>query len=123
MTFYNTDGTKAKYAENMDFAIAWNFHQKRGKHHWQYWLLTWDRGTSEPVLMPEKYLREMIADWWGAGRAITGNWDARTWYLKNKLVINIHPYTRERVEAILEKSEFKFETPAAIAQRIRILGY
>lgn len=122
-TFYNPDGTKAKYQESVGFAVAWNFHQKRGKHHWQYWLLTWDRGTTEPVTMPEKYIREMVADWWGAGRTITGNWDARSWYLKNKNVINLHPYTRENVEALLEKSEFRFETPEAIAQRIRILGY
>jgi hypothetical protein len=104
-TFYNPDGTKAKYSESMAFAVAWNYHQKRGKHHWQYWLITWDKGITEPVIMLEKYWREMVADWWGAGRAITGAWDARGWYLANADKIKLHPYTRKRVEELLEVSQ------------------
>jgi hypothetical protein len=107
----------------MDFALAWNYHQKRAKHHWQYWVLTWDRGDSVPLPMPDKYAREMVADWWGAGKAITGNWDAQIWYLKHRGVIKLHEDTTKRVNAILEAVRYKFETPAAIAQRIRILGY
>lgn len=106
-TFYNADGTKAKYAETMAFATAWNYHQKRAKHHWQYWLLTWDKGTTEPVVMAEKYMREMVADWWGAGRVITGRWDARGWYLANADKIKLHPYTRKQVEQLLEVSQMR----------------
>ncbi len=122
-TFYNSDGTKAKYAESMPFAQAWNYHQKRAKHHWQYWLLTWDRGTTDALEMPEKYFREMVADWWGVGRAITGDWDAYTWYSKNAHIIRLHPQTRHHVEQLLMKTDNEFETPENIAQRIRILGY
>ena len=98
-TFYNQDGSKAKYEENQWFKFAWNFHQKRAKHHWQYWLLTWDRGTTEAIDMPTKYLNEMVADWWGAGRAITGDWDARNWYEKNKDKMILSPTTRTMVES------------------------
>jgi len=107
------------------FDLAWNHHQKRGKHHWQYWVLTND--SSEPkhqaLDMPEKYAREMVADWWGAGMAITGKWDAKTWYHKNKEQIILTPFTRGFVECILDKSESEFSTPESIANRIRILGY
>jgi len=34
--------------------------------------------------MPEHFVREMIADWCGAGRAITGEWEVLDWYEKNR---------------------------------------
>lgn len=121
-TFYNADGSK-RYEENQSFTMAWNHHQKMGNHHWQYWLITWDRGNTEPIDMPSDCIREMIADWWGAGRAITGNWDAVTWYDKNKSKIILTPVTRRLTETWLYESESKFETPDVIAQRKRVIGY
>lgn len=83
------------------FNIAWNHHQKRNKHHWQYWVLTEDSGRTFPVAIPEKFIREMVADWAGAGRAINGRWDIRTWYEKNRERINIRSETRVRVEELI----------------------
>jgi len=100
-TFYNEDGSK-RYKENLDFNQAWNAHQKRNKHHWQYWVITWDRGESEPLPMTAEYIREMVADWMGAGRAINGKWECKEWYQKNKDTIKIHPVTRGFVELLLE---------------------
>ena len=92
------------------FKLAWNHHQKFNKHHWQYWLLTND--SDEPkhdaLAMPEKYVLEMVADWWGAGKAITGNWQAVDWYQAHRNNIIIHDSTREMVENILSDSIPKF---------------
>lgn len=52
------------------FCIAWNFHQKRNDHHYQYWYLTEDSGQSFSVGIPEICRYEMICDWIGAGRAM-----------------------------------------------------
>lgn len=101
-TFYNENGTK-RYFENPYFAHAWNDHQKRNKHHWQYWLITWDRGNTEPLPMPNIFIYEMVADWMGAGRAITGKWEAKEWYEKNKSTIILTIDTREVVEQILNR--------------------
>lgn len=98
--FYAPDGSK-QYKEGPDFTFAWNHHQKRNKHHWQYWLITWDRGSTEPLPMPRKYILEMVADWMGAGRAITGKWETKEWYVKNQDTIRLHPQTRAQVEVIL----------------------
>lgn len=43
------------------FNDAWNRHQKRQPHHWQFWLLTMDNGETVPLEMPEKYVLEMVA--------------------------------------------------------------
>ena len=101
-TFYDDDGNK-RYAENDKFNEAWNHHQKRNKHHWQYWLLRMDRGDDVALPIPYKYIMEMVADWMGAGRAITGKWEVMEWYQKNKDTIILEPGTRDMVEYLLYK--------------------
>lgn len=100
-TFYAPNGRKKAYEETPAFKQAWNGHQKRNKHHWQYWLLTFDRGNTEALEMPATYAIEMVADWMGAGRAITGKLETPEWYLKNKEGIKLHPKTRWIVESVL----------------------
>jgi len=48
--------------------------------------------------MPPKYVREMIADWVGAGMAISGRKDPNPWYKKNKDKMLLHKDTRQLVE-------------------------
>lgn len=48
--------------------------------------------------MPERYVREMLADWMGAGRAITGRWETPKWYMDNRHNMVLHPDTRAYVE-------------------------
>lgn len=99
-TFYEPDGTK-RYLESDEFSYAWNLHQKRAAHHWQHWLITWDRGETKPLMMDAESAVEMVADWMGAGKAITGKWGAWSWYIKNKEKIQLHPITRGYVESLL----------------------
>jgi hypothetical protein len=93
------------------FDKAWLKHQKRNKHHWQYWLLMNDSGGAikfpeksfkqvEPLPMPEKYIKELVADWKGAGRAY-GNPDTKGWYKHNKPKIILHQETEKCVEELL----------------------
>lgn len=101
-TFYAPDGS-SQYKETTAFAQAWRLHQIRGDHHWQHWLLTWDRGETAPLEMTEAATREMVADWYGAGRAITGKWEAPVWYAENKEKIKLAPVTRGLIERLLEE--------------------
>lgn len=104
-TFYAPDGSK-RYVESPAFAVAWNLHQKRGRHHWQHWLLTWDRGDTIALPMPDRFRREMLADWHGAGRAIMGpSSDTLAWYAKNRDAIRLHPETRAWVDGQLGWTE------------------
>lgn len=150
--FYGNKPTDAEI--KADFDRAWNHHQKRQPHHWQYWLLTTDQPGNDWALwqmappigpytlayrgqpvaelpddarpmdenvryllagdvctalnrapialaMPERYIREMVADWMGAGRAITGRWEVGAWYAKTRTSIILHHQTRVRVEQLL----------------------
>lgn len=80
------------------FDVAWNHHQKRNPHHYQYWILHEDSGAVACLPMPDRYRREMLADWRGAGMAINGKDDTRNWYLKNRTNMLMHPDTRHWVE-------------------------
>lgn len=83
------------------FDVAWNHHQKANKHHWQYWLLSFDDGGTEAIEMPERYMAEMVADWVGAGQAINGYVDVEGWYAKNRNKMKLNQRTRDFVEEII----------------------
>ncbi len=84
-----------------DFDFAWNCHQKANKHHYQYWLLIADNCNIRPIPIPERYAREMIADWMGASRAKIGSWDIESWVVKNGPSMKFHPETTILVSKIL----------------------
>ena len=59
-----------------------------------------DRLNLAPVAlpMPDRYRREMLADWRGAGMAINGKDETAEWYVKNRENIILHPETRAWIE-------------------------
>lgn len=96
-----------------NFSRAWNHHYKHNPHHWEYWVLavahhsgdTFKAGEALP--MPERYVREMTADWLGVHRAAFGkypdslaSWD---WFQENINKINLHPKTRFRLYKVLHQ--------------------
>ena len=84
------------------FDAAWLHHQHHNPHHWQHWILREDDGNTKVLPMPEGLVREMIADWMGAGRAITGRWGAGEWYDMNAHRIVLDPAVRSLVERLLQ---------------------
>lgn len=91
-----------------EFAPAWLHHQNMNKHHWDYWITrTIHRigvqGHYEPTTlpMPEKYVREMVADWMGASLAYTGKTDIQEWLNKNYDRMKLHPKTESRIHRVL----------------------
>lgn len=88
---------------SIEFEHAWNHHQKLNPHHWQYWVLIPDEDGGGGLEIPETYVREMLADWAGAGEAITGKVDPAGWYRKNGSKMILHDKTRVMVEAMLAR--------------------
>lgn len=86
------------------FDQAWLLHQKRNDHHWQYWVLREDSGAVKPLPMPDVAMREMLADWRGAGRAITGVDNTSSWYEKNKPNMILHPQTSDWLDRMLNRA-------------------
>lgn len=97
-SFYGGWGDDRPQWVKDDFDLAWLYHQRRNKHHWQYWILVQDEDEDRILPMPDKYRREMLADWHGAGRAITGKKNTAEWYPKSKDKMQLHPETRAWIE-------------------------
>jgi hypothetical protein len=89
-----------KIEQDLNFDEAWLHHQKRQKHHWQYWTLLEDEGDVRALEIPNKYVLEMLCDWKGAGMA-QGKPDLQAWYLKNHDKMRLEFYTRVWVESLL----------------------
>lgn len=94
--FYMKNDSRPEWI--LQYDRAWLKHQNRNRHHWQYWILWKDTGGVVVMDMPLKYRKEMLADWKGAGRAITGKDDVREFYLKTRDRVTLAPKTREWVE-------------------------
>lgn len=95
----------SQYKEDVerDFDRAWLLHQKRSRHHWQSWVLLEDDGAIKPLPMPQNDIREMVADWMGAGKALN-NLDVGSWYLHNRHKMRLHLATRSLVERLVSLS-------------------
>ena len=70
-----------------NFDRAWEHHKKWNRHHWQHW-------GGKP--MPDRYVKEMIADWEAMGRVFGGC--AFDYFVKNQYKMNLHPETVARVK-------------------------
>jgi Family of unknown function (DUF5662) len=90
-----------KKAAKKPFSFAWLNHIHHNPHHWNYWILNGDNGDVDVLPMPGMYVLEMIADWTGAGIAITGSNDLQGWYRKNEDKMTLHPDTRKKVESMV----------------------
>jgi len=100
-------------SDPLGFSYAWLHHQRCNKHHWEYWvpITGHNRGgypDMKPLPMPDKYIREMVADWMGASRAYEGKWPNQgwPWWLKNrnKILSHCHPETIKLLCRYLESS-------------------
>jgi Family of unknown function (DUF5662) len=93
---YPYEWTKEYWSKK--FNEAWLHHKRVNKHHWDYWVDLDDDGKVKVLEMPEAYMKEMLCDWRGAGRAINGKDDTKEFYLKNRDRILLHPNTRAWIE-------------------------
>lgn len=103
------------------FDLAWFYHQKRNKHHWQYWITPEDRtpvfgekSGLKILTMPSKYRREMVCDWKGASRAQGKGRNIFDWWEANNHKMQLHPTTRE----ILERFTIEQEKVSKIVEEV-----
>ena len=110
--FYDKDGNPNSIKNNhgeyddskqgQDFHSAWLYHTNRNKHHWNYWSIIRNDSSINPMPIPEKYIKEMVADWIGAAKAYNPDVVVIDWYRKEKDNLIFHDNTRKRIEEILE---------------------
>lgn len=101
------------------FDFAWLLHQKRNRHHWQWWILPEDEGGIKVLEMETKYRMEMICDWKGASRAQGHGGSIAEWWDKNNHKMFLHPETRKIIERYVIELERKLEDADADQLEVR----
>lgn len=102
--FYGFSRNQPDRQGTKKFVFAWLHHVHLNPHHWNHWALVGSSGKVKAQEMPERYVREMMADWIGAGRGITGSWDnIDSWFHKNIDTMVLHVNTRVRLFDLFNK--------------------
>lgn len=91
--------------EENGVSYGWQHHKGRNPHHYEYWIDNLDNGGT-PLLMPSKYIKELIADYLGAGHAYMGKKftyaaEYSWWQQKKKKPLAMHPVTKEFIDVVL----------------------
>lgn len=114
---------RSKESVKAAFNRAWLLHIHRQPHHWQHWLLQQDDGDLKVLEMPERYVREMVADWRGAGMAQGKRYasELREWYVGRAETMRLHERTRARVMALIDELDPPLELTyeEALAKAVR----
>ncbi len=90
---------KTSDENDLNFQTGWNRHQKRNKHHWNYWVSVTRKDEIIPVEMPMKYIKQMVCDWDGMSRKFGGS--TCDYFRKNENTMILHPETKAKIESIL----------------------
>lgn len=70
--YYKGDSSPIPECKKINgFSYAWQHHKGRNPHHYEYWTDNYDIGMTL-IPMPYKYVCEMMADWFAAGRTYQG---------------------------------------------------
>ncbi len=93
-------GAKKFYGsvEDRKWIEARNTHYKLNPHHWQHWI---SNGIAKPI--PEKYVREMVADWLAVSESYFTSLGTQEYIDKNYMRINLYPQTVEILKRVLNE--------------------
>lgn len=84
------------------FDQAWLLHQKRNKHHWQYYVLLGDSDPIKALRMPDSVVKQMACDWEGASKAIRGpDAKSRDYYGRVRDKTTLHAESRRLFEQLI----------------------
>lgn len=91
------------------FSMAWQHHKGRNPHHYEYWTDNYDTGITL-IPMPFKYVEEMLADWFAAGRTYQGpnfTYESQRQWWEHKKTLNpsINPHTIALIDAFFREGD------------------
>ena len=95
--------------EAVGYSYAWRNHKAKNKHHWQYWIdaerLPQDKKgnrviVGNPAPMPKKYVKELVCDLIGAGKAYGGG-EAKDYFWDHVVEWILHPETEKDIAELL----------------------
>lgn len=101
--FYGKKDETSREKVEERFNYAWLHHIHNNPHHWQHWILHNDDRESGMVIleMPDRFILEMICDWWSFSWRKGDLWELWNWWTANSDYILLGEKTREKVIDLL----------------------
>lgn len=104
--YQGTRSPNAAEREEKGYSDAWMHHKGRNKHHYEYWSdINPATRRYEPVIMPRKYLVEMVMDRRAACMTYEGKHytpgSALAYFKRSQDQLEMHPETQRQLEYIL----------------------
>jgi len=98
-------------AEVFGYSYAWRHHKGFNLHHWQWYVdfAGFDEDGSYRLSVapiPDRYIKEMLADMIGAGKAYGGT-GVQEYYESHKDQIIMHPSSQAKFERLLADRRMK----------------
>ena len=93
----------SKDENDLNFQAGWNRHQKRNKHHWNYWVSVTRVNEIIPIEMPFRYVKQMVADWNGMSRKFNGS--TYEYFKKNQDTMILHPETIIHINTLIKEKK------------------
>ena len=93
---FHSISEEEKEASKESFDVAWKHHYTVNDHHWEHYVD--NDGVAHEI--PLIAIAELIADWMAMSMKFGGT--PLTYYKSNKQEINLHPVTKDRLEAMLQ---------------------
>lgn len=118
--YQGTRSPNAAEREDKGYSEAWMHHKGRNRHHYEYWTdMSRQTRCYESVIMPRKYLVEMVMDRRAACKVYQGkdytDGSALAYFAKSRERELMHPETKRQLEYILtmlqdegEKKTFRY---------------
>ena len=105
--YQGTRSPNAKERQEKGYSTAWIHHKGRNPHHYEYWTdLCIETGRYESVVMPRKYLVEMVMDRRAACMTYEGDryTDASAWnyFARSRERRLMHPELEKQLGFLLE---------------------
>ena len=106
--------------EEKGYSEAWMHHKGRNRHHYEYWTdMSKETGRYESVMIPRRYLAEMVADRVAACKVYEGDsytpGSALAYLTRSREKNLMHPETRQQLTYLLtmlkdrgEKETFRY---------------
>ena len=104
--YQGTRSPNAAEREDKGYSEAWMHHKGRNRHHYEYWTdMNRETKRYEPIMMPRRYLVEMVMDRRAACMTYQGkdyrDDSALQYFQKSRERELMHPKTREELEVPL----------------------
>lgn len=97
--YHHPEGDEPTEEQKLAYDYAVLHHIHNNPHHWQYWALLDEKDEDRKLLpIPDKYIKEMIADWASFALKEKDPKKLIKWYKENRDTIHVNKESKKKLD-------------------------